>query len=367
MLIHTLTLRHFRNASFAALEFLGPRQFLVGRNGQGKSNLLEAAGYLTALRSFRTTDSRHLIMRDQAEAAIACEVEREDAGTERVTIKIRRDGKELWRGDERVTRLADHVGRFPTVVFSSQDLQLIRGAPALRRRWLDLTLAAMDPVYLDCLQAYNRALAARNSLLKRPDGGAVRELPAFDRTLAPAGARLVALRAEGIAALGPEMEASYQRLCGDAETATLRYEAAPGGASGDELLAVLEAGRARDLQAGMTLSGPHRDDIGFVVRGMDAKDFASEGQQRSAMLALRLAQAAWFQRRSRVRPVLLADDVLGELDPGRRLQFWGAIDPQSQVIATGTEGPDPALGDWQVFTVAEGSFSRDTGAMGAAD
>jgi DNA replication and repair protein RecF len=366
MLIRKLTLRHFRNVAFAALEFSGPRQYLVGSNGQGKSNLLEAAGYVTALRSFRTTDSRHLIMRDQPEAAIACDVEREGSGAERVTILIRRDGKELRRGEERVTRLADHLGRFPTVVFSSQDLQLIRGAPALRRRWLDLTLSAIDPVYLDCLQAYNRALAGRNSLLRRPDGGVARELPAFDRTLAPAGARLVALRTQGIAALAPEMAAAYGRLCGVREVATLAYEAAPGGTSGEELLAVLEAGRARDLQAGMTLAGPHRDDIGFCVRGMDAKDFASEGQQRSTMLALRLAQAAWFHKRSGVRPVLLADDVLGELDPGRRRQFWESVDPESQVIATGTQGPDPALGAWQVFTVADGAFSEEAGAMGAA-
>jgi DNA replication and repair protein RecF len=367
MQIHQLTLSHFRNVSFAALGFSGRRQFLVGRNGQGKSNLLEAAGYITALRSFRTTDSQHLIRREEPEAAIACDLEREDSGTERVTVKIRRDGKELWTGGERVTRLADHIGRFPTVVFSSQDLQLIRGAPMLRRRWLDLTLSAMDPVYLDCLQTYNRALAGRNSLLRRPDAGMARELPAFDRTLAPSGARLVALRGEGIAALGPEMAAAYERLCGDSETATLRYEAARGGGSSAELLAVLEAGRARDLQAGTTLAGPHRDDIGFVVRGMDAKDFASEGQQRSTMLALRLAQAGWFRKRSRVRPVLLADDVLGELDPERRRQFWGAVDPESQVIATGTQPPDPAHGPWQVFTVAEGAFTRETRGMGAAD
>jgi DNA replication and repair protein RecF len=326
MLIRQLTLSQFRNVRLATLAFAGTRQFFAGANGQGKSNLLEAAGCLTALRSFRTPDSRHLIMHDCAEAGIACDVEREDSGTERVVIKIRRDGKELWYGDKKVSRLADHVGRFPTVVFSSHDLQLIRGAPALRRRWLDLTLAAMDAEYLGALQDYARALAGRNSLLRRHELSPAKELAAFDRTLAPAGAKIVALRA---------------------------------------LRALLEAGRARDLQAGSTSVGPHRDDLGFRVSGVDAGDFASEGQQRSVTLALRLAQAAWFQRCSRVRPVLLADDVLGELDPERRERFWGALDQESQVIATGTSLPEGERDGWQVFTVAGGLFAPGTPGRGS--
>ena len=117
---------------------------------------------------------------------------------------------------------------------------------------------------------------------------------------------------------------------------------------------------------GTTLVGPHRDDLGFDVRGCDARDFASEGQQRSVTLSLRLGQASWFRRRCGIRPVLLADDVLGELDPARRERFWAALDPESQVIATGTRPPDASLGEWQVFAVAEGAFTPDTGGMGGA-
>ena len=364
MLLRKLTLRHFRNVPHAALAFDGRRQFFCGPNGQGKSNLLEAAGFLTALRSFRAPDGRHLIMHDRPEAGIACEVERGGSGPEQVTIKIRRDGKELWYGGNRVTRLADHVGRYPTVVFSSHDLQLIRGAPALRRRWLDLTLAAMDTDYLIALQTYSRALAGRNSLLRKPGGE--RELTAFDRTLAPSGARIVALRAERVGELASETAAFYGRLCGGSEDVVLHYDSPLKGASGEDLLRLLESGRARDLQVGTTLVGPHRDDLGFDVRGCDARDFASEGQQRSVTLALRLGQASWFRRRCGIRPVLLADDVLGELDPARRERFWAALDPESQVIATGTRPPDASLGEWQVFAVAEGAFTPDTGGMGGA-
>src|SRR4051812_20689206 len=117
MRLRKLTLRHFRNVGFATLEFSGRRQFLVGANGQGKTNLIEAAGFLTALRSFRATDNKLLVGHGETTAAIVCEVEHERLGDTRVTIKLRHDGKELWCDQARVTRLADHLGKFPTVVF----------------------------------------------------------------------------------------------------------------------------------------------------------------------------------------------------------------------------------------------------------
>lgn len=357
MRLRKLTLRHFRNVNLATLELRGRQQFLVGANGQGKTNLLEAAGVLTALRSFRTTDNKHLISHAEQVAAIACELEHERLGETRVTIKLRRDGKELWCDQTRITKLADYLGRFPTVVFSSQDLHLVRGAPALRRRWLDLTLASMDAGYLQTAQTYAKALAERNALLKR-GGTADRELGAFEQLLAPAAIALIEMRRAGIAALGAKMRSAYEQLGepAGAEQPTLAYAPDFAPTSVEALLARLQSGRARDAQFRTTLVGPHRDDFSFNLRGIAAKDFASEGQQRSLVLALRLAQAAWFHERSGVRPVLLADDVLGELDPTRRRSFWRAIDADSQVIATGTSLPDAELGEWQVFSVKEGTF-----------
>ncbi len=342
---------------FATLELTGRQQFLVGANGQGKTNLIEAAGFLTALRSFRGADNKLLVGHGQHTAAIACELEHERQGETHVTIKLRHDGKELWCDNARVTRLADYLGKFPTVVFSSQDLQLVRGSPAGRRRWLDLTLAAMDAGYLRALQTFTRALAERNALLKKGNADDA-QLSAFEQTLAPAAAELIGLRAAGLKALGTTLTAAYGRLCDEAEPAGLAYEPDFAEPSAESLLARLGAGRARDAQFRTTLVGPHRDDFHFTVRHTAAKDFASEGQQRSLVLALRLAQAAWFQEKSGIRPVLLADDVLGELDPARRRRFWAAIDPASQVIATGTSLPDAELGAWQVFEVADGVFGE---------
>jgi DNA replication and repair protein RecF len=355
--LRKLTLRHFRNIGFAALEFSGRQQFFVGANGQGKTNLLEAAGFLTALRSFRGPDQKLLIGHGHSVAAIACTLDHERCQETHVTIKLRHDGKEVWCDQERITRLADYLGRFPTVVFSSQDMQLVRGAPALRRRWLDLTLAAMDADYLRALQTFTRGLTARNALLKtgRP---ASAELDAFEQTMVPAAVELIRLRGSGLETLGAGLRSAYAQLCAGTEPAGIGYDPSFGNASAEALAARLEAGRARDVQFRTTLVGPHRDDFHFTVRQTAAKDYASEGQQRSLVLALRLAQAAWFQQRSGIRPVLLADDVLGELDPDRRRRFWSAVDPQLQVIATGTHLPDAELGNWQVFDVHDGQFTE---------
>lgn len=361
MRLRKLTLRHFRNVGFATLEFSGRQQFLVGANGQGKTNLLEAAGFLTALRSFRGADNKLLVGHGERTAAIACELEHERFGETHVTIKLTHDGKEIWCDQERIARMGDFLGRFPAVVFSSQDLQLVRGSPAGRRRWLDLTLAAVDPEYFRSLQTYTRALAERNALLKS-GRGADGELSAFEQTLAPAAADLIARRGAGLAVLAATVEQAYARVSTAAEPAGLAYEPNFAEASTEALLARLESGRARDAQFRTTLTGPHRDDFRFTVKRTAAKDFASEGQQRSLVLALRLAQAEWFREKSGVRPVLLADDVLGELDPERRRRFWSAIDPQSQVIATGTQLPDAELGVWQVFEVAAGTFSEKVAA-----
>ena len=357
MRLRSLTLRHFRNVGFAALEFSGRQQFLVGANGQGKTNLLEAAGYLTALRSFRTTEQKLLVTHTQHTAAISAVVDHERQGETHLTIKLHHGEKELWSDKARVTRLAEHLGKFPTVVFSSQDLQLVRGSPAGRRRWLDLTLAAMDASYLRVLQTFSRALAGRNALLKTGRSGEA-QLAAFEQTLAPAAAELIARRRDGLKSLAETLKAVYAKLCDGAEPVGLVYEPNFEDADAEALLARLESGRGRDAQFRTTLVGPHRDDFHFSVRHTGAKDYASEGQQRSLVLGLRLAQAAWFHEKSGVRPVLLADDVLGELDPERRRRFWAALDPDSQVIATGTSLPDAELGAWQVFDVTDGTFTE---------
>jgi len=357
MLLRALTLRNFRNIADARLEFSGPRQFFLGPNGQGKTNVLEAAGCFTALRSFRTAESNAMIRHGAAEAAVVGELEQERRGAVRVALAFRSGGKALWWDQERVVRLADHLGQFPTVAFSAQDLLLVRGAPSVRRRWLDLTLSAMDGIYLRSLQGYTRALAERNRLLKSGKGDAA-EFSAFEQVLAEHAVDLRTRRAAGVPELARSLAGAYGRLGGASEGAALTYAPDTENVTAEDWRAAWERGRPVDQRLGLTLKGPHRDELEFTVGGTSAKDFASEGQQRSFVLALRLAQAAWFQDRSGIRPVVLADDVLGELDPVRRREFWASLDPAAQVLATGTSAPDPILGAWQIFRVAGGSFAQ---------
>ncbi len=357
MRLRRLTLQNLRNIAFAEFLFAGRQQFFVGQNGQGKTNLLEAVGFVTALRSFRAADTGLLIAHGKREGALAAEFEHEKFGPSRVMIALRSGGKEVTCDGERVTRLADFLGRFPTVVFSSQDQQLARGAPALRRRWLDLALAGVDAGYLYSLTNYHRALDARNQLLKRQAPAA--ELAAFEAPLAEAAAALVLARRAGVAALAPQVAAAYAALSADAETATLAYEANTDAGEAAAWRAHFEKSRPRDLLFRGSQSGPHRDDLEFRIGGRAARDYGSEGQQRSLVLALRLAQVGHVRAATGVQPVLLADDVLGELDPERRRRFWAALGEERQVLATGTELPYAGLGAWEVFRVAGGAFTAE--------
>jgi DNA replication and repair protein RecF len=355
MRIAAIGLQNFRNVAAARLEFSGRLQFLVGANGQGKTNLLEAAGFITALRSFRSTDQSSLVQQGHREAAILADLDHDRDGNFQLKVGFKSGAKEAWLDGQRIQRLGDVIGKFPTVAFSSQDQQLVRGSPAGRRRWLDLTLSATDATYLTSLQAYHRALAGRNALLKRRASEA--EFAAFETVLADHGAELVKRRRAAFDQLAGVLTERYAHIADRAEPTGFAYMPQVDLETAAPLQAKLAANRARDQMLKSTGNGPHRDDFAFTVSGRSAKDFASEGQQRALVLSLRLAQAAWFRERTRVEPVLLADDVLGELDPTRRERFWSAVPAQSQVIATGTELPDGAPEDWQVFTVRDGSFT----------
>lgn len=367
----SVTLQNFRNLPLVSVRLEGRRTFLCGPNGQGKTNFLEALGYVTALRSFRGAEPRALVALGQKEAGLGFAIEHEQFGESRVTMSFGADGRTVEWEQGKVARLADFIGKFPTVVFSSQDNQFLRGSPSLRRRWLDLTLAAMDGAYLAALQGYTRAVAERNMLLKQ-GGRDAASLSAFEREAAVHAVRLVAGREAGVAALSGLFRAAHARLVppGEArgpsptgvdgsaavgaEQAALLYAPDTAAATEADFAAQLAKARPRDTLLKSTERGPHRDDLEFSLGGRLAKHFASEGQQRCLVIALRLAQAAYFKVRSGIEPVLLCDDVLGELDPERRRRFWAALEGEPQVIATGTSLPEDDGSRWQVLAVSEG-------------
>lgn len=358
MRFERLRVANFRNIEFAELDAAAPRVFLLGANGQGKSNLLEAFGMATAGRSFRTQNMAVLPRRGCDQYVLHYEVTHEHLGATALEIQGGAKGRRVFLDGEKLLRLADFIGRFPVVALSSDDLQLLRGGPAERRRFLDLTLSATDPAYYQALRDFHRGLAERNRLLKQ--GGGAAELEAFESVMARPMALIAHARAAMTERLAEVLAAHYAALAQADEGPSLDYR--PGFEAGDEAacLEALARSRKRDGFLGSTQKGPHRDDLAMGLRVGGARDFASDGQQRALCVALRLAQAQIYRESLGVVPVLLVDDVLGELDPRREAGFWQTCPVDMQIIVSGTERPE-AASDWRILGVRSGSLVSAVG------
>ncbi|HAV12424.1 MAG TPA: DNA replication and repair protein RecF [Opitutae bacterium] len=359
MRFRNLRLQRFRNIGFAELDLSEDRIFLLGPNGQGKSNLLEALGLVTALRSFRTQSMAALPQLGAEGYAAVYELEHELIGQTELELQSNKVGRKLMIDGEKVSRLGDFIGRFPVVPLTSGDLMLLRGAPSERRRFVDLTLSAVDPVYYDALRRYHRGVAERNRLLKK--GGSDAELSAFEAEIAPYAVVINQCRSIGVAMIRKTLKQVYTDIAEADEGPELEFS--PSTAVGDAgaFRQLLKDGRKRDQIIGSTQKGPHRDDFQLSLQVGGAREYASDGQQRGLCVALRIAQAKIFEERLKVRPVILADDVLGELDPHRKAGFWQACPPSYQIIASGTELPAD-LGRWSVYEVKAGTFVASTSA-----
>lgn len=351
----SLRLQRFRNLSAVEMVYEAGPHFLHAPNGQGKTNLLEALGFLSALRSFRGADRSTLIQQGTPSAALRYTVEHERWGETNVAIDLLPGRATVQTDGGEICRYADHLGRFPTVAMGSQDLQLLRGGPEGRRRYLDLLLSSVDPSYLLALRVYHAALKSRNALLKQnqPAGA---EWTAFEIPMAEAAAQLAQSRARTLTTLSSHLQKAYSLIATAAEQAELVYEPNCDASAQHQFRHIWEQGRARDQFTGSTSRGPHRDDWALRLMNMDARGFASEGQQRGLVLALRLAEAELLHSLTGIVPVILADDVLGELDPVRRQAFWNGLPKQTQIIATGTASPESSR-PWHIWKVQAGRVS----------
>ncbi len=356
MRIIALNVHGFRNLQDQRLEFSGSTHFMVGANGQGKTNLLEAIGLLSALRSFRVAERKTLVNWNAAAAAVHYRVDHDKQGVSTVEIALRGARASVSLDGERLRSLGDFVGLFPTVALSSHDIEMLRSGPSVRRRFIDICLSGVDFGYLAALRGYHRGLVARNRLLKGGAGAA--EVAAFSREMAPSAALLVRKRRACLETLDACFREKYQRFAPGGEHPVLVYSPDVEAETEEEWLRVWRDSLERDRRWGATLKGPHRDDFQFRLFDRAARTFASEGQQRGIVTALRLGQAQWVREVTGERPVVLADDVLVELDPARRRAFWAALDPEVQIFASGTETPrNPEK--WEIFSVAQGLICRE--------
>lgn len=355
MRLNDLYISNFRNIGQATLPFEGNRHFFWGSNGQGKTNLLEAIGMITAMRSFRTTKRLPLLRQEDPNASVCAQVELKPGDNTQIDIRLSRVTRKAFVDEALVEKFSDFIGRFPTVTMSSEDIQLLRGAPSLRRRFFDLILSFGDPYYLGTLRKYHNTLKHRNALLKLDDPRP--QLPAFDTLIAEQASVLTQLRKDTLLQFQDHLARFYNGISQNrSETPSIVYAPSKPAQSQGEFYSLLQANLDRDIYSGTTNIGPHRDDFTLQLNSNPALEYASEGQQRALVLSLRFAQFTYFQEKSGTAPILLADDILGELDPARRYRFWEAIPPDTQLIATGTSLPSDSE-PWQTFQVDNGTFS----------
>ena len=338
MRLVSLSLRNYRNYARLQLE-LGPRlNVFLGRNAQGKTNLLESVAILALSSSPRARRESDLIGPLAADAVVEAVVESRSRRVEltfRVLQEAERTVKSI-RVDGVARRAVDLPGEVQATLFWPEDLSLVKGGPEHRRRFLNEMLVQVVKGYGRTLARYRRVLDQRNHLLKRIAGGQEGRdsLAVWDAELATLGEALAGARAEAVAELAPLAAAGHSAISGG-ELLEVSYI----GPAGD-LATLLATGLAEDLRRGTTGVGPHRDDLALAIDGADARSFASQGQQRTAVVSLKLAESDLIESRSGERPILLLDDVLSELDPFRREALLARVGEAGQVIVTSVEA-DP--------------------------
>ena len=345
----------FRNIDFCDLTLAGKNHFMLGVNGQGKSNCLEAIGFISALRSFRTQLTKPLFQKNTNEFQLFYEIEHEKLGITEVELRIKQKEKTLLIDGDPVKRLADFIGLFPVIPLHSGDLMILRGSPSERRRFFDMTFASVDPQYFQSLRMYYRAMQERNQLLKTQSTGTA--FDAFEKELSKYAFSLGVKRKEGIEHISQILANIYKAFSEDNESPALAYKPDVDLTSIDAYEYFFAEQRKKDKILGSSSRGPHRDDysIGLALGG--AKEYGSDGQQRGLSVALRMAQASLFEVKLGIKPVILVDDILGELDPKRKKSFWATCSKEIQIIASGTEfSVGEASRDWQVWDVDRGNF-----------
>ena len=345
---------------------------LHGANGQGKSNLIEALYMLAIAKSLRASTDKELVRRQSlvgdSHAQMSATVQRRGGDTRvQVDFKVAANGsgdggdtselvpadaftvQKLVRVNGAPRRASELVGEVNAVMFSAQDLELVYGSPSTRRRYLDILISQLDRQYLRAVQRYQRVVSQRNHLLKlvRDGRSGAGELEFWDDELVESGKYIMHRRAGVVDTLSERVASLYKDLSGDGESLQLAYRPAVEGATGhgedelgEALRSALIAGRPRELAQGHTVSGPHRDDAVVMLEGVEAGPYASRGQSRTAVLALKLAEANILREERDEEPILLLDDVLSELDAGRRAQVLDLVGGYQQCFITTAE---PAL------------------------
>lgn len=339
MNVESVSLVDFRSYPEARFAFAPGLTAVIGANGRGKTNLLEAVGFMAGIGSLRGAPDEALVRSGAVTAVVRGDIVAAGGRECLVEIEIARSGRNrVLLNRQRISRLRELAGALTVTVFSPDDLQLVKGSPAHRRRWLDEALVACHPAHETMRADLDRILRQRNTALRQARGRIDSEmavtLDVWDAKLAAAGDRLRQLRRQLLSDLVPRLTAAYAGVAGASTELAADYVSSWGS---EPLAEALAAARSDDVRRGVTTVGPHRDDVSFRIGGLAARTHASQGEQRSLALALRLAADGEVRARRSVRPVLLLDDVFSELDPARAEALASAL-PDGQKILTSATG-----------------------------
>jgi len=326
MLLEALRLQHFRNIEFAEVEPHPRFNIFWGQNGQGKTNLLEAIYLLSAVKSFRPQTNADLIQHGFDDALLEARVDR--GGYQRIVrLDISSRGKKVFLNNNPVRNLSDFFGTVNVVIFGPEDIQILKGSPSERRRFIDRAIFNAHPAYAVEMQSYEEVLKQRNAVLKDPRHDRAL-LSIYDEQLIQYGADVIERRLDFIDHFQPVLAATFKSIFDESFEAEVTYDFHraeefdfdPQGSRIDHERTIdralsITADEERDR--GYTVIGPHRDDLATSLNGHDVKTFASQGQHRAFVLAMKIAEIRYLEERYRFAPILLLDDVSSELDRDR--------------------------------------------------
>lgn len=358
MLIKKLQLTNFRNYHSAEFEYSDGINIVSGGNAQGKTNSAEAIFFLCTGYSPRATRDKQVIRHGENQAKISG-VAKSNYGEVNVSIDFF-DGKnkEIRVNGAPVGKIGELLGNINSVFFNPGELKLIQEAPEDRRRFLDISLSQISRSYFYSLQKYKKILTQRNNLLKSEDIYLIKDtLPVWDESLARAGAKIIYDRNEYIKMLSPFASHCHEEVTGGGEVLTVKGDYKYEGTEDEiysQFFSILSERTEKDIETGYTTVGPHRDDLKIKVNGIDIRTYGSQGQQRTAALSLKLAEAEIFREKFGEYPVLILDDAMSELDKKRRQRLIACV-KRMQTIITCTE-PDcvPNYENYNNIEIEEG-------------
>ena len=359
MIVTSLELRNFRNYAYTVITFSRGITVFVGGNGEGKTNIAESLAYLATTKSFRGVPNDALVRTGHDSAVVRATIVHDDGREFLIEAEIPRTGRARVQVNRKsLVRTRDLLGTARVTVFSPDDLAIVKGSPSLRREWLDDAVIALRPSRAAAVADFERTLRQRNALLKdmggRPSRDDMASLDAWDEAFIAAAQVLADVRSETLDDVRDDVSRAYDDLAGEASNVAVDIDS-PWAVEG--IAASVRAARDDDMRRGTTSVGPQRDDIVIGINGLPARVAASQGEQRTIALALRLAVHRAVGATHGSPPILILDDVLSELDPDRSRALLAHV-PDGQVIIT-TAGPLPGDARWDdMWLVRDGTLVR---------